>query len=133
MNLSMRQMRAFLHVARIGNFTRAAEQAHMTQAGLSTLVREMERQLGVRLFDRTTRMVGLTAAGRRLLPVVERVLGELDEVTGRLGAEGDEARQTLRVAATPLVSSNLLPQVFARFRESHPRIRLRLFDADLRT
>ncbi|VTU15810.1 Cyn operon transcriptional activator [Variovorax sp. PBL-H6] len=128
----MRQMRAFLHVARIGNFTRAAEQAHMTQAGLSTLVREMERQLGARLFDRTTRMVGLTAAGRRLLPVVERVLGELDEVTGRLGAEGDEARQTLRVAATPLVSSNLLPQVFARFRESHPRIRLKLFDADLR-
>ena len=132
MNLSMRQMRAFLHVARIGNFTRAAEQAHMTQAGLSTLVREMERQLGVRLFDRTTRMVGLTAAGRRLLPVVERVLGELDEVTGRLGAEGNAARQTLRIAATPLVSSNLLPQVFAGFRESHPRIKLRLFDADLR-
>jgi len=128
----MRQMRAFLHVARIGNFTRAAEQAHMTQAGLSTLVREMERQLGARLFDRTTRMVSLTTAGRRLLPVVERVLGELDEVTGRLGAEGDAARQTLRIASTPLVSSNLLPQVFARFRESHPRIKLRLFDADLR-
>ncbi|MDR6534274.1 DNA-binding transcriptional LysR family regulator [Variovorax soli] len=132
MNLSMRQMRAFLHVARIGNFTRAAEQAHMTQAGLSTLVREMERQLGVRLFDRTTRMVGLTTAGRRLLPVVERVLGELEEVTGRLGAEGDAARQTLRIAATPLVSSHLLPQVFARFRKSHPHIKLRLFDADLR-
>jgi DNA-binding transcriptional LysR family regulator len=65
MNLSMRQMRAFLHVARIGNFTRAAERAHMTQAGLSTLVREMERQLGARLFDRTTRMVSLTTAGRR--------------------------------------------------------------------
>ena len=132
MNLYMRQMRAFLHVARMGNFTRAAEQAHMTQAGLSTLVREMERQLGARLFDRTTRMVVLTPAGRRLLPVVERVLGELDEVTSRLGAEGDEARQTLRVASTPLVSSHLLPQVFAGFRETHPRIRLKLFDADLR-
>lgn len=132
MNLSMRQMRAFLHVAHIGNFTRAAEQAHMTQAGLSTLVREMERQLGARLFDRTTRMVVLTAAGRRLLPVVERVLGELDDVTAHLGAEGDEARQTLRIAATPLVSSHLLPQVFAGFRDSHPRIRLKLFDADLR-
>ncbi|WP_077002388.1 LysR family transcriptional regulator [Variovorax sp. KK3] len=132
MNLSMRQMRAFLHVARIGNFTRAAEQAHMTQAGLSTLVREMERQMGARLFDRTTRMVVLTAAGRRLLPVVERVLGDLDEVTSRLGAEGDEARQTLRIAATPLVSSHLLPQVFAGFRDDHPRIRLKLFDADLR-
>jgi DNA-binding transcriptional LysR family regulator len=125
-------MRAFLHVARIGNFTRAAEQAHMTQAGLSTLVREMERQLGCRLFDRTTRMVVLTAAGRRLLPVVERVLTELDDVTAHLGAEGDQARQTLRIAATPLVSSNLLPQVFGQFRESHPSIQLKLFDADLR-
>ena len=125
-------MRAFLHVARIGNFTRAAEQAHMTQAGLSTLVREMERQLGCRLFDRTTRMVSLTAAGRRLLPVVERVVTDLDDVTAQLGVEGDAARQTLRIAATPLVSSHLLPQVFHRFRESHPSVSLKLFDADLR-
>ncbi|WP_213959148.1 MULTISPECIES: LysR family transcriptional regulator [unclassified Variovorax] len=132
MNLSVRQMRAFLHVARIGNFTRAAEQAHMTQAGLSTLVREMERMLGCRLFDRTTRMVGLTAAGQRLLPVVERVLTDLDDVTSRLGVEGKEARQTLRIAATPLVSSHLLPQVFRDFRLSHPTVSLRLFDADLR-
>jgi DNA-binding transcriptional LysR family regulator len=132
MNLSIRQMRAFLHVAHIGNFTRAAEQAHMTQAGLSTLVREMERQLGCRLFDRTTRTVGLTAAGRKLLPVVERVLTDLDDVTARLGVEGDEARQTLRVAATPLVSSHLLPQVFHQFRESHPTVSVKLFDADLR-
>ncbi|VTU17053.1 LysR family transcriptional regulator [Variovorax sp. PBL-E5] len=132
MNLSIRQMRAFLHVAHIGNFTRAAEQAHMTQAGLSTLVREMERQLGCRLFDRTTRMVVLTAAGRRLLPVVERVVTDLDDVTAHLGIEGDEARQTLRVAATPLVSSHLLPQVFHRFRESHPTVSVKLFDADLR-
>jgi DNA-binding transcriptional LysR family regulator len=125
-------MRAFLHVAHIGNFTRAAEQAHMTQAGLSTLVREMERQLGCRLFDRTTRMVSLTPAGRRLLPVVERVVTDLDDVTARLGSDGDEARQTLRIAATPLVSSHLLPQVFHRFRDGHPKVTLKLFDADLR-
>jgi len=132
MNLSTRQMRAFVEVARVGNFTRAAEQAHITQAGLSILIREMERQLGTRLFDRTTRMVSLTAAGRRLLPVVERLVTELDDVAEQLGAEGDAARQTLRVAATPLVSSHLLPQVFAGFRTAHPGTTLRLFDADLR-
>ncbi|MCT8179576.1 LysR family transcriptional regulator [Variovorax sp. CY25R-8] len=132
MNLSTRQMRAFLQVARIGNFTRAAEQAHITQAGLSILIREMEKQLGCRLFDRTTRMVSLTPAGRRLLPVVERLLTDLDDVAAELGAEGDAARQTLRIAATPLVSSHLLPWVFASFREAHPQVALRLFDADLR-
>ena len=132
MNLSTRQMRAFLQVARVGNFTRAAEQAHITQAGLSILIREMERQLGCRLFDRTTRMVSLTPAGRRLLPVVERLVTELDDVAAELGAEGDAARQTLRIAATPLVSSQLLPWVFASFRAAHPHVALRLFDADLR-
>ncbi|MCY1219776.1 HTH-type transcriptional regulator CynR [compost metagenome] len=132
MNLTTRQMRAFLQVARIGNFTRAAEQAHITQAGLSILIREMEKQLGCRLFDRTTRMVSLTPAGRRLLPVVERLVTDLDDVAAELGAEGDAARQTLRIAATPLVSSHLLPWVFASFRQAHPQVVLRLFDADLR-
>jgi len=132
MNLSTRQMRAFLHLARVGSFTRAAEQAHLTQAGLSILVREMERQLGCRLFDRTTRMVSLTSAGRRLLPVVERVLGEVDAIAAQLGSEGEHARRTLRIAATPLVSSNLLPQVFTAFRAAHPGVELRLCDADLR-
>lgn len=132
MNLTTRQMRAFLQVARIGNFTRAAEQAHITQAGLSILIREMEKQLGCRLFDRTTRMVSLTPAGRRLLPVMERLVTDLDDVAAELGAEGDAARQTLRIAATPLVSSHLLPWVFASFRAAHPQVVLRLFDADLR-
>ena len=132
MNLSTRQMRAFLHVARIGNFTRAAEQAHITQAGLSILIREMEKQLGCRLFDRTTRVVSLTPEGRRLLPVVERLMTDLDDVAAELGAAGDAARHTLRIAATPLVSSHLLPQVFSTFRAAHPQVSLRLFDADLR-
>jgi len=132
MNLSTRQMRAFLHVARIGNFTRAAEQAHITQAGLSILIREMEKQLGCRLFDRTTRVVGLTPEGRRLLPVIERLMTDLDDVAAELGAAGEAARHTLRIAATPLVSSHLLPQVFSTFRAAHPQVSLRLFDAGLR-
>lgn len=131
MNLTTRQMRVFLHVVRSGSFTRAAEQAHMTQAGLSILVREMERQLGARLFDRTTRAVQPTAAGRRLAPVVERVLLELDGVTQEISGLGDAARRNLRIAATPLVSSHLLPRLLAMFRESHPHIQVRLLDASL--
>jgi DNA-binding transcriptional LysR family regulator len=77
-------------------------------------------------------VVSLTPAGRRLLPVVERLVTDLDDVAAELGAEGDAARQTLRIAATPLVSSHLLPQVFTTFRAAHPQVSLRLFDADLR-
>lgn len=131
MNLSLRQLRVFVHVARIGNFTRAAEQAHMTQAGLSIMMREMEKQLDCRLFDRTTRMVVLTDAGRDLLPVAQRVIADIDGVVAHLGESGRKARQTLRIAATPLVSSNILPGLFAQFRRSHPHVELRLTDADL--
>jgi DNA-binding transcriptional LysR family regulator len=131
MNLSMRQIRAFLYVARAGNFTRAAERAYMTQAGISILVREVEHQLGVRLFDRTTRAVQLTDAGRRFAVVAESVLQQLDDATVEMDTLGKQARQQLRLAATPLVSSHLLPQLLARFREAHPSIRIQLMDGSL--
>lgn len=127
----MRQLRAFLHVARSGSFTRAAERAHMTQAGLSILVREVERQLGARLFDRTTRAVQLTEAGKRLALVAESVLRQLDDATAEVDAIGQRTRQQLRIAATPLVSSHLLPQVLARFRESHEEVHVQLVDTNL--
>ena len=124
-------MRAFLAVMRTGSFTRAAEQAHMTQAGLSLLIRELENQLGARLFDRTTRSVQPTPAGRKLAPVVERALLELDNVTDDIGAQGLAARRQLRIAATPLVSSHLLPQLLAGFIADHPDTRVTLIDNSL--
>ncbi len=131
MNLSTRQIRAFLYVVRTGNFTRAAERAHMTQAGLSILVREVERQLGTRLFDRTTRTVQLTEAGRRFAVVAESVMQQLDDATAEVDAIGQRARQQLRIAATPLVSSHLLPQLLAHFRDEHPGVRIQLIDSEL--
>jgi DNA-binding transcriptional LysR family regulator len=131
MNLSTRQIRAFLFVARAGSFTRAAERAHMTQAGLSILVREVERQLGARLFDRTTRAVQMTEAGRRFAVVAESVLRQLDDAATEMDALGQVARQQLRIAATPLVSAHLLPQLLARFKRETPHVRIQLLDSDL--
>ncbi|WP_304304324.1 LysR family transcriptional regulator [Pseudacidovorax intermedius] len=131
MNLTMRQIRAFLSVAQSGSFTRAAERVHMTQAGLSILVREVEKQLGARLFDRTTRAVQLTEAGRRFAAVAENVLQQLDDAGTEVGALGQRTRQQLRIAATPLVSSHLLPQMLARFSQAQPEVRIQLMDSDL--
>ncbi|WP_151448688.1 LysR family transcriptional regulator [Lacisediminimonas profundi] len=131
MNVSTRQLRAFLLIARLRNFTRAAEMLHMTQAGLSIMVREMETQLGHRLFDRTTRGVTLTAAGEKLLPVAASAIEGLDSVAGQIGDMAEKARATLRVAATPLVSANLLPLACASFRASHPEVTVRLVDTDI--
>src|SRR5690606_736055 len=109
-NLTFRQLKAFLLVARLGNFTRAAEQMYVTQAGLSIMMRELESQLDVRLFDRTTRFVTLTAAGEQFLPVAKRVIDELEESAAQLGALSAQTRRTLRIGVTPLASHNILPQ-----------------------
>lgn len=131
MNISLRQLKAFVLVATLGNFTRAAERLHITQAGLSVMMREIETQLGSRLFDRTTRSVTLTEAGHALLPVASAAVGQLDAVAGQIAAFGQASRKTLRIAATPLVSSHLMPEWFGTFQQAHPDVDLRLHEAEL--
>ncbi|GAA4358959.1 hypothetical protein GCM10023165_54510 [Variovorax defluvii] len=81
MNLTLRQLRAFDAVAETGCFTAAAARLHLTQSALSVLVRELvrelEREMGVQLFDRHTRRVLLSEAGRAFQPSVQRLLADL--------------------------------------------------------
>lgn len=129
-NLTFRQLKAFLLVARLGNFTRAAEQMHVTQAGLSIMMRELESQLDARLFDRTTRFVTLTVAGEQFLPVANRVVGELEESATQLGTLSAHTRRTLRIGVTPLVSTSILPQACEQFRRQRPDVTLKFVDTD---
>ncbi|HSV52922.1 MAG TPA: LysR family transcriptional regulator [Burkholderiaceae bacterium] len=130
MNLTTRQLKAFVVVARLASFTRAAEQVHMTQAGLSLMIREMEEQLTCRLFERTTRTVSLTAAGRSFLPVVQRLLADLDGATREAVRLTQDADRTLTVAATPLVCASILPDVMASLRQTHPDLSVTVRDVD---
>ena len=130
MNLTFRQLQAFVGVARLGSFTRAAETIHITQAGLSLMVKEMEEQLGCRLFDRTTRAVWLTKAGARFLPVVTRALQDIDEVALRLVRDEEEGRHLLSVAGTPLVCATILPEVVVAIQEQYPQVRVVVRDVE---
>jgi DNA-binding transcriptional LysR family regulator len=130
LNLSLRQIRAFIAIARLQSFTRAAEQLHITQAGLSSMVRDAEQQLDCRLFDRTTRAVSLTAQGRAFLPVATRVLEELDDSAASLGRMSSAANGSLAIGATPLVASSLLPVVCASFAREHPNIAVSVHDLE---
>jgi LysR family transcriptional regulator, carnitine catabolism transcriptional activator len=129
-DFTSRQLRAFLLVAQHHNFTRAAEALFITPSGLSLLIRELERQLGFRLFDRTTRHVALTPQGRRLLAVARRSLEELDGAVSRIGQIARQAGDTLSVGAGLLVAANVLPQAIHEFRTPRPELRIQLFDAD---
>jgi|SRR5579871_516665 len=131
MEFSSRQLRGFLLVAQHRSFTRAAEALFITPSGLSVLVRELEAQLGFRLFDRTTRHVVLTRHGQELLASVRRNLDELDAAMSRIGQRAQQASESLSVGAPPLVAANVVAQAIKEFHAQRPGVAVRLFDSDL--
>ena len=130
-DFTSRQLRAFLLVAQHHNFTRAAEALFITPSGLSVLIRELEKQLGFRLFDRTTRHVALTAHGSQLLVVARRSLEEIDAAMSRIGHTAKETSDTLSVGAGLLHAANIFPGAIREFRSRRPNVRIQLFDADM--
>src|SRR3954453_19613668 len=133
MDFNARQLRAFLLAAQHHNFTRAAEALFITPSGLSVLIRELESQLGFRLFDRTTRHVVLTSHGRQLLSVARRSLDDIERAVSEIGETAREANQTLSVGAGLLTAANVLPSAIAEFAVQRPDVRIQLVDADMTT
>ncbi|HMO47354.1 MAG TPA: LysR substrate-binding domain-containing protein [Rubrivivax sp.] len=127
-NLTLRQLRAFAAVAELGSFTAAAARMHLTQSALSVLVRELEHELGARLFDRHTRRVLLTEAGHELLPSARRVLGEVAQAAQAVAELRDKNRGRLRLAMPQLMASTLGAQAIAAFHRRHPGVAIELHD-----
>lgn len=128
MDLDVRQLRAFVAVAQEGSFTRAADALHLSQPALTVQIRKLEETLGLRLFDRNTRSVGLTRSGRDLLPRLSRVLRELDSVHAEARQLAASRSGIVRLAALPSFASGVLPEIIAAFRRSHPDIRFVIRD-----
>lgn len=122
MNITLRQIRAFVAVAQTGSFTAAANQLHLTQSAVSVLISEFEQQFGLRLFDRTTRSVQLNDAGRDFFPVAEKVLVDLRNAV--LGSQDLVAKKRGRVivATSSLMASILLPSAIAEYTAMYPGI-----------
>jgi DNA-binding transcriptional LysR family regulator len=131
MNVSLRQLRALVALVHTGSFTQAANALHVTQSALSSLIKELEQNLGLRLVDRNTRGMGLTAAGRDFVPAIERILQDLDGVLGNIDDLKALRRGVVRVAAPQLLASTLLPEVMAVWRREHPAVQVRLADCDV--
>src|SRR5690606_28957429 len=112
MNLTMRQLRAFLAVAEQGNFTRAAQKLHVTQAGLSGMMLELASEAGAQLFVGTTRRVEITEGGGSVLRYATTALHNLDDAERRLGFLNDQGRSRLGIGLTPLVASTVLPALW---------------------
>jgi DNA-binding transcriptional LysR family regulator len=127
--IELRLWRQFIAVAEELHFGRAALRLHMTQPPLTQAIALLERNLGVRLFDRTRRSVQLTAAGVALLPEARDLLARALALPGqaRAAAAGEMGR--LRLAFVSTVGFGLLPQWVQAFRRQYPGVQLELLES----
>jgi DNA-binding transcriptional LysR family regulator len=118
--LDPRRLLTFREVARLGSFSRAAEELSLTQPAVSQQILSLERQLGIRLIDRGPGGLGLTAAGELLLRHADAVSGRLSLATEQLAALVAEHRRHLAVGAFPSAIATIVPEALVRMRTAEP-------------
>ncbi|MCG5078126.1 LysR family transcriptional regulator [Paraburkholderia tagetis] len=128
MDLNLRDIRALVAVAEAGNFTRAAERLHLSQPALTVQIRRLEETIGTRLFDRNSRNVALTPAGRELLPLMRKSLHDMENVLRDARALGDGERGTIRLACLPTFAASVLPELVIGMKREVPRVAFEIRD-----
>ena len=123
-NMEIHQLTYFVAVAETGSFSRAAERCNIAQPSLSQQIQKLEQELGEPLFDRLTRRVVLTDAGRNLLPRAASILAELQDIKHSMNQVADSSSGLLTVGFIPTIAPFVLPRVIKRFSLEFPQARL---------
>lgn len=127
-NLTTKQLRAFTALADKRNFTRAAATCHLSQPAFSALIQQLETALAVRLFDRSTRSVALTAEGLEFEQSARRILSDVDAALSGISDHASRKRGRVAIALLPSLAADWLPQVLAPFHRENPGIELQVHD-----
>lgn len=122
--MELRQLRYFLVVADELHFGRAAARLHLTQPPLTVAIRRLEGELGVQLFDRTTRRVILTPAGEAFRNRVQGAVAELDDAAGDVASVAAGLSGRIRVGFVSSASYTTVPEAIRAFRKRRPRVEL---------
>lgn len=129
--MELRHLRCFLAVAEELHFARAAERLHIEQSPLSRAIKELEEELGVVLFARTTRSTQLTRAGKLFLEHVPRVFMALQQARDSVKAAANGFQSQLRIALSDGITLSRLPALLALCRQEDPEVEIRLFEVPL--
>ncbi|MFN3954578.1 MAG: LysR substrate-binding domain-containing protein [Pararhodobacter sp.] len=124
--MTLKQLRYFEALARLGHFGRAADDCAITQPALSMQIRELEEALGTPLFERGPRQVRLTGFGEMFASRVRGILRGVDELEELARAARDRLAGRLRIGVIPTVAPYLLPAFIARLARQHPGLDLHL-------
>jgi len=119
-------MRYVVAVAETGGFTRAAERCHVVQSALSHQIARLERELGARLFERTSRRVRLTPAGAAFLPAARQCLDAAERAAAEVAAAIGEVRGRLAIGLISTAAAVDIAAVLREFRRAHPHVRISL-------
>jgi DNA-binding transcriptional LysR family regulator len=122
--LDFRRLYYFVVVAEELHFTRAAERLHIAQPPLSYQIQQLERELGVQLFERTRHHVQLTDAGQVLLEAARRIFGQVEQTVYAVRRVGQGEVGFLTVGFIPSASNNILPSILQAFRQRFPDVQL---------
>jgi LysR family transcriptional regulator, low CO2-responsive transcriptional regulator len=120
--MELNHLRHFWSVAKAGGFTTAARQVHVQQPALSRAVRDLEKSLGVVLFEREKRGVRLTKVGKEIFDTCERIFRDVENVRTLADSEKSEVRGELRFAVSSEIASDLMPRVLAKYHRNHPDV-----------
>lgn len=127
-NITSRDLRAFLAVANSRSFSQAARQMSLSQSALSTLISRLEDAFGTRLFDRTTRTVALTAAGEVLASHADQLLSDMERTVNAVQDVTTLRRGRVAIAALPSLAAHVIPPLFRSYGKKYPDIKLALID-----
>ena len=128
MNVTLRQLRAFVALVRTGSFTAASRHLHVTQSALSGLIKELEHGLDVQLVERSTRRVQLSEIGEAFYPWAAKMLEDLDSALRAIADIKELQTGVVRIAAPQLMACTLLPDMVTAFTRQHGAIKVRLVD-----
>jgi len=128
MNFELLDMRVFVAIAEGRSFLRAAEQLHLSQPAISRRVQKLEATVGTPLLERTSRTVRLTPAGQEILPLLRRLLEELDESLLGVMASGERQAGRLTIASIPSATVRFLPAVLEALGRDYRNVRVRVLD-----
>jgi len=129
MKIDFPALEAFVSVAEFGSFTRAAHHLNLSQTAVTHRIIKLERNLGVKLLQRSTRDVMLTRAGSELLPKLKAILGDLNGELLRLRIEAaDIDVPLLTLACLPTIAMQILPSALAAFKTGNPAVVVRVID-----
>lgn len=133
MNITLKQLKAFISVAKYQHFTIASQQLHLSQSALSGLIKELESTLGFQLFERSTRQLRLSAMGERLLPKAQRVINELSAFESEVIMLNNLEQGQVRIAVSQQFSASSMPILIANFKQIYPNIQVSLIDCSVET